>query len=668
LIGAKRKNNKVMKRLSLIILVALSVIGLSFTGPNKPTQQREFYVPQFFTTPEELKLAVFKASLPDFSEDDSWTSAAGWYKSEKKAEAKLEMNNPYYFLHHQEYDEVRYGIANEPGQDGLPYWTYYSHGQRLFSSHIIGTGSGFVHILSMSDGFTWNSGDIALITPGTYNNYQTGFQNLTGLTIMNNGGIVTFNATLYCQHLTNTVLTGTGWSGDFYGFKFGTAPTDNTRISFGATCTNSTFDHFQGLGNASGIVVVDTQNGTVLNYDGANSSTKLLFRCHFSFFQMNKEGQINANFRGDFGNVMDSCTWDHWVVDSSSNFTLISNSAWYRDTISYWLIRQQSGTAANDIGSFQAYGTPVIHHCLRTGQNWGHVLRSFVKSLNTASDVLLYSNINNGNTAYGMFEVRLDTINYATRWTIPAPHLAGSNAYVINNTGGNMKNQSNYVTPIMLNYYWADLGQGFNTYAVNNLRYTSHNASGLNDTQNVVFFGPGPSPIVSNNRYYANPITSNILSDTSTDWFPTVGSPILNAGNPNFKTLAPTDYNNVQWLTNPTIGAVDLQSQPVAVAGPDQTAQAPVGFITLDGTASHDPIGTITAYHWSQTSGPNTALFGTPNNAITNVSNLIPGIYIFTLTITDNNNASASDQVQVTILPAGSNIINVQRTKVRTGP
>ena len=93
---------------------------------------------------------------------------------------------------------------------------------------------------------------------------------------------------------------------------------------------------------------------------------------------------------------------------------------------------------------------------------------------------------------------------------------------------------------------------------------------------------------------------------------------------------------------------------PVANAGPDQAITLPTATTILDGSGSSDANGTISAYAWSQVSGPNTATF--PNKTIQKptISGLIAGTYVFSLIVTDNDMAvSAADQVTITVNPAG---------------
>src|SRR4029077_2112443 len=55
------------------------------------------------------------------------------------------------------------------------------------------------------------------------------------------------------------------------------------------------------------------------------------------------------------------------------------------------------------------------------------------------------------------------------------------------------------------------------------------------------------------------------------------------------------------------------------------------------------------SYAWSRFSGTGTYTFGNANAATTALSNLQAGVYVFRLTVTDNNGATATDNVTVTV-------------------
>ena len=88
---------------------------------------------------------------------------------------------------------------------------------------------------------------------------------------------------------------------------------------------------------------------------------------------------------------------------------------------------------------------------------------------------------------------------------------------------------------------------------------------------------------------------------------------------------------------------------PTANAGADQTITLPVNSVNVNGSASIDADGTIASYSWSQVSGPSAATIANPAAVTTNITNLVQGTYVFKLLITDNNGATDSDSLNVTV-------------------
>ena len=89
---------------------------------------------------------------------------------------------------------------------------------------------------------------------------------------------------------------------------------------------------------------------------------------------------------------------------------------------------------------------------------------------------------------------------------------------------------------------------------------------------------------------------------------------------------------------------------PVADAGDDQTVSAG-DMVTLDGSGSSDPDGTVVRYLWTQPTGP---LVSIPDEAQVSTSFTVPELnvattLVFRLTVTDDDGATASDDVSVTV-------------------
>ena len=93
--------------------------------------------------------------------------------------------------------------------------------------------------------------------------------------------------------------------------------------------------------------------------------------------------------------------------------------------------------------------------------------------------------------------------------------------------------------------------------------------------------------------------------------------------------------------------------KPIADAGADTALFLPADSAILNGTASHDPDGTIDKYVWRQISGPGTSLLTQASGVSTIVKNLSLGIYQFELIITDNLGLTARDTVSVSVINNG---------------
>ena len=69
-------------------------------------------------------------------------------------------------------------------------------------------------------------------------------------------------------------------------------------------------------------------------------------------------------------------------------------------------------------------------------------------------------------------------------------------------------------------------------------------------------------------------------------------------------------------------GCKENNKSPIAVAGPDQVITLPTDSISLDGSASSDPDGTISEWRWKKIEGP--ASFNIVRAATENTLNSFP--------------------------------------------
>ena len=114
-------------------------------------------------------------------------------------------------------------------------------------------------------------------------------------------------------------------------------------------------------------------------------------------------------------------------------------------------------------------------------------------------------------------------------------------------------------------------------------------------------------------------------------------------------TLTVTDNDGLTDSDDVTITvAAFVPTPPVANAGSDQTVndidENGSEIVTLDGSASSDPDGTITSYVWSE-GGSQIATGVSPSVT------LAVGTHTITLTVTDNDGATDTDNVTITVNP-----------------
>jgi hypothetical protein len=92
-----------------------------------------------------------------------------------------------------------------------------------------------------------------------------------------------------------------------------------------------------------------------------------------------------------------------------------------------------------------------------------------------------------------------------------------------------------------------------------------------------------------------------------------------------------------------------VNQPPIARAGADHNIIFPANSVSLDGSSSSDPDNNITGYTWTKISGPLSFNISNANNVQTQVTNLVQGIYLFELKVTDAGGLFSKDTVQVIV-------------------
>ncbi|HEU4553896.1 MAG TPA: PKD domain-containing protein [Chitinophaga sp.] len=146
----------------------------------------------------------------------------------------------------------------------------------------------------------------------------------------------------------------------------------------------------------------------------------------------------------------------------------------------------------------------------------------------------------------------------------------------------------------------------------------------------------------------AGKITSPAASKTTVTGLTTAGTYVFRLTVTDNKKATATDDITV------TVNAA-ANKTPVASAGNDISITLPASSATLNGTASKDPDGSISKYAWTKVSGPSAGKITSPAASKTTVTGLTTaGTYVFRLTVTDNKNATATDDVTVTVKAAAN--------------
>lgn len=109
--------------------------------------------------------------------------------------------------------------------------------------------------------------------------------------------------------------------------------------------------------------------------------------------------------------------------------------------------------------------------------------------------------------------------------------------------------------------------------------------------------------------------------------------------------------------------------KPVANAGVDVSVIAPTP-VQLDASLSSDSDGSIVSYAWTQTSGPSVTLIGADsvNSSFATDTFTQSETLQFTLTVTDNKGATASDSVAVSVTVEGTEPVNTPPVAVIVAP
>ena len=159
-----------------------------------------------------------------------------------------------------------------------------------------------------------------------------------------------------------------------------------------------------------------------------------------------------------------------------------------------------------------------------------------------------------------------------------------------------------------------------------------------NGTQTVTLNGSGSTDADGTIQTYEWKEGATTLATAAT-------APVTLAVGTHSITLTVTDDDGAT-ATDQVVITVNPNTAPNAAAGPDQTVTDSDGngsqSVTLDGSGSTDPGGSIVSYSWSE--GGTTFATGATVSAVLGV-----GVHAITLTVTDNGGLADTDQLVVTV-------------------
>jgi len=155
------------------------------------------------------------------------------------------------------------------------------------------------------------------------------------------------------------------------------------------------------------------------------------------------------------------------------------------------------------------------------------------------------------------------------------------------------------------------------------------NAADDNGVTQVEFFVDGGSIGIDNTSPYSVSWNSTSISD----------------GGHTIKATA-TDTASQTASDSISVTVDNENDSPIANAGPNQIVSDDDGtgfeLVTLNGSGSYDPDGTITSYEWKEGQSL--------DSGVTPTVDLTVGSHTITLTVTDNEGATGNDDVVVTVL------------------
>ncbi|XP_021701542.1 dyslexia-associated protein KIAA0319-like protein [Aedes aegypti] len=150
-------------------------------------------------------------------------------------------------------------------------------------------------------------------------------------------------------------------------------------------------------------------------------------------------------------------------------------------------------------------------------------------------------------------------------------------------------------------------------------------------------------------RQISGPNTATILNGNNS----IANATSLTIGDYLFELTVTDEANNNDTSRVKITVVQERNTAPVANAGGDQSVTLPTNVIVLNGTRSNDDLG-IANYSWTRESGSlaiGTIVDESDRKPVLILTNIVPGRYVFKLTVTDGQGLSGSDTVSVIVHP-----------------
>jgi hypothetical protein len=441
---------------------------------------------------------------------------------------------------------------------------------------LIGSGSGSVVKNNMNG---LRPGDTLAIRAGYYDKGGS-FSHLYQITIINSGGMLDFGQGISIGNLSRVRISGAGMKGLKYGIRF--HQMQGNAFSLEAPCYALSIS-FCEYRNLDGNVLDASRFFTTYNGDTA---TLALYKTTLSDQYLIHSGPLFVGSwagTGTFQNVVDSIAFLRVIVDSTnSNVNQVLGSSIYRMLASDWRITGPCPNGIHDVGLFQTKGNGTLRNIYRHS-GWGYLWRIWNVGLNGKSDSYVYNCIDLSSDAYGTVDTRVEAADTTAGSDIP--FCRGGNMHILNNTTGNKRNTSHYVTVLaVIGRFYSE--SGYTLEIRNNLCFNNYNDNGnrmvKQNTDDLL-------PDTSNNLYVQDPIEAGILLDTVECQLNPSGAAIDRA--------LPVSYikTDIDGIARPTGKAADIgareSAHPEAYIPPRSAATEPskkylyTGLVVLFGAA-----------------------------------------------------------------------------------